>query len=231
MVSHSAEGNRVVPWKSEETAAEAWKRWEAEDRESHPVDADILWATDWQPLETYKPSRDYVYVMTIPHRKPVLSIASRGWHPLSYWYQPGEREPSGIAPIRWKPFPNDGKLLHERIAELALPGAEPWVRPPDKVYEPAGIDARVTPVPLALLLELHGGARLEERCGRWTDFHIYRPGRNPERMNERGINALRKLAFIARDGVLPPGAVLRGYVSHDFKITPAGAAWLAAHGH
>jgi hypothetical protein len=31
------------------------------------------------------------------------------------------------------------------------------------------------------------------------------PGRDPEKIGERGIAALRKVVFIQRDGVLPPG--------------------------
>jgi hypothetical protein len=219
-----------VPWKSDETSAEAWARWEAEDRASQPAYAAVLWADDWQPMETYRPSKDYVYVLHIPHRKPCLGIASRGWHPLSYWYGPDESTPLAIGPIKWKPISNDGILHRDRMRSLVLPDYVPWVGPPEPVYKPAGTDARVTPVPLALLLELHRGARLEERCGRWTSFHIHRPGRDSERIGERGINVLRRLAFIARDGELPPGATTR-VVSNDFQITPAGAAWLAAHGH
>lgn len=217
-------------WKSEETAAEAWARWEAEDRERQPAYGAVLWADDWQPMETYRPSTDFVYVMTIPHRKPCLSVASRGWHPLSYWYEPDGTEPSALGPIKWKPIPNDGIPHRDRMRSLVVSDYVSWVRPPETVYEPAGTDARVTPVPPALLLELHRGARLEERYGRWFEYRLHRPDRDPERIGERGINALRKLAFIARDGTLPPGATTR-IVSNDFRITPACAAWLAAHGH
>jgi hypothetical protein len=181
-------------------------------------------------METYRPSKDYVYVLHIPHLKPCLTVASRGWHPLSYWYIPGESGPAAIAPIKWKSIPNDGILHRDRMRSLIVPDYEPWVRPPDTVYEAAGTDARVTPVPLALLLEMYRGARLEERCGRWIEFRLHRPEQAGERIGERGINALRRLAFIARNGELPPGVPTR-IVSNDWQITPAGAAWLAAHGH
>ena len=37
------------------------------------------------------------------------------------------------------------------------------------------------------------------RGGRWTVWQLHVPGKDPERLGERGINALRKVAFIARD--------------------------------
>ncbi|WP_375312818.1 hypothetical protein WHZ77_05935 [Bradyrhizobium sp. A5] len=44
----------------------------------------------------------------------------------------------------------------------------------------------------------------------------------------RGINRLRELAFIERDGVLPGGQLTR-FHDFDWRISDAGAAWLAAN--
>jgi len=103
-----------------------------------------------------------------------------------------------------------------------------YVRPPEPVYEPGGSDVRLTPVPRNLLIAMRNGAVLHERTWRWTQWHIGAPGTPFVRIAERGINALREFAFIARDGVLPDGNLTR-FHEFDWSITPAGHAWLAAN--
>lgn len=73
-----------------------------------------------------------------------------------------------------------------------------------------------------------GGAMLRERSFRWTECSLQRPSSAPERIGERGVNALRKVAFVARDGFLPPGRLSRWF-EFDWRITGAGLAWLEAN--
>jgi hypothetical protein len=68
-------------------------------------------------------------------------------------------------PYRWKPIDLQGATIHEFAARI-FPPPDPWQRPPEPVYEPAGVDARLTQGPLKLLLEMRDGAVLRDRIGR-----------------------------------------------------------------
>lgn len=191
--------------------------------------AAILASDGWRPLSEYVPSRDYVYVRGFGWDlwHPGAGIARRGRHPLSDWWNPAG-QPLRLDVKEWKPFPNDGVSPHERwVAFSTDPDDTSFVRPPEPVYEPGGIDVRLTPVPATLLASMGAGARLHERAWRWSEWTLQMPGQAPERIRERGIDGLRKHAFIARDGVLPPGRLPRWFV-FDWVITDAGKVWLAA---
>jgi hypothetical protein len=189
--------------------------------------AAILAADDWRPLEEYEPSAEYVYVKGFAYmaRAPHVVVARRGRHQLSYWYAPSG--PCAIGATHWKPTPDDGMSPYDRERWLYGDQDGAFVRPAEPVYEPGGTDVRLTPVPAALLASIGAGARLHERAWRWTEWRLRMPGREPERIGERGINSLRRHAFIARDGVLPPGRLPRWF-EFDWSITDAGKAWLAA---
>ena len=62
----------------------------------------------------------------------------------------------------------------------------------------------------------------------WTSWQIARPGQDPEKLSARGVEALRAAVFIERVGVLPPGHLSRMH-RFDWRVSPAGAAWLAAN--
>jgi hypothetical protein len=187
----------------------------------------LLASDGWRPLSEYVPSRDYVYVRGYGYDtwNPGAAMARRGRHPLSDWWNPAGQL-LHIDVQEWKPFPNDGMSPHERwLAFSTNPNDNSFVRPPEPVYEPGGIRVRLTPVPRLLLLEMRDGARLHESAWRWTEWRLQRPGREMERIAERGINPLRKVAFIARYGVLPVG---RLPYWHEFEwfVTDAGKAWI-----
>jgi hypothetical protein len=48
-------------------------------------------ADDWQPIETYRPSTDYVWIKYCDAalNPGKLAVASRGWHRNSFWYSIG----------------------------------------------------------------------------------------------------------------------------------------------
>jgi hypothetical protein len=140
----------------------------------------------------------------------------------------GSRSRLPLEVRQWKPIPDDGISIYEREQWLfGYPDRLKFVRPPESVYQPGGVSVRLTPGPRDLLVAMRDGARLHERAWRWTEWRLQMPGRDPEKICERGINALRKVAFIQRDGVLPPGRLPRWF-EFDWSITPAGRAWLAA---
>lgn len=68
---------------------------------------------------------------------------------------------------------------------------------------------------------------MTERGWRWTVFELHVPGHEPKKLGERAVDGLRRHAFIARDGVLPPGR-LPHWFNFDWSITTAGRACLAA---
>ena len=192
---------------------------------------EVLLGTDgWRPLSEYVPSRDYVYVRGFGFDMwhPGAGIARRGHHPLSHWWTPAGRLVF-LDVKEWKPFPGDGVSPHERwLAFTANPNDTSFVRPPEPVYEPGDITVRLTPVHRNLLVAMRAGARLQERAWRWSEWRLLMTGEPAERIGERGINALRKVAFIARDGVLPGGRLPRWF-EFDWSITDAGNAWLDVH--
>lgn len=98
--------------------------------------------------------------------------------------------------VAWKPLPADGISLRPRAMVVWRPRDGAYVRPPEQVYEAGGIDVRLSQVPRELLTAMAGGAILRERSFRWTEWSLQRPGSAPARIGERGINALRKVAFI-----------------------------------
>jgi hypothetical protein len=189
----------------------------------------LLDSEGWRPVEEYVPSRDYVYVKGYAYmaRHQSVGIARRGKYDTSYWFQPNG-EPLALGWVEWKPFPDDGISPHQRWLNFSAPSAGAYVRPPEEVFEPAGVDAKLTPAPLKLLMDMHGGAILRERAWRWTEWTLQVPGQEPAKLGERGINRLRELAFIERDGELPPGRLPRWF-EFDWKITDAGKAWIEAN--
>jgi len=212
----------------EEEHGEIRHRWLLEQRATQPW-VDVLLADDWLEMDSYRPSRDYVFVKycddaMIPH----LAIASRGWHPLSSWYGPRKGDiPLSIDPYRWKPLDMKG---YESIQEFCdwLFVREPWVRPPEPEYDPAGTDVRLTPEPVRLLRAMLDGAVLREKVWQWTNFTIQRSGQAEEKITCRPTDRLRECAFIERIGTLPPG-LPRRMLTYDWKITAAGQAWLTAN--
>lgn len=190
----------------------------------------LLASDGWRDVSEYVSSRDYVYVKGFAARAPhpSVAIARRGKYETSYWWNPAGA-PLSLAVGWWKPFPDDGILPHQRWLDFSNPQDGRFVRPPEPVYPPAGVDAKLTPVPLKLLMAMHGGDILQERAWRWTEWLLTDATGSSERITERGINALRKLAFIERDGVLPPGR-LPHWHGFDWKITGAGKAWIEANG-
>jgi hypothetical protein len=162
--------------------------------------AAILAADDWRPMSEYTADGRQIRLREglclhgsgpprrrgTPRPAPtcLLVCAER---PLRRWPDPLETDP--------------GRRQSPRERERWLYGdqAGAYVRPPEPVYEPGDVTTRLTPVPLALLLAMRNGARLTERAWRWTVWQLHVPGKDPERLGERGINALRKVAFIARD--------------------------------
>jgi hypothetical protein len=193
---------------------------------------ELLLETDgWRPLSEYKPSGgDYVYVKGFGFNlwHPAAGIARGGKYATSFWYDPSGR-PLMFDVQEWKPFPDDGVSPHERWKAFCVdPNDNSYVRPPEPVYEPCGTSTKLTPGAADMLRALRNGAVLHERAWRWTEWRIGAPGMPPVRINERNINALRKVSFIARDGVLPPGRIPE-WLEFEWKITPAGQAWLDVH--
>jgi hypothetical protein len=190
----------------------------------------LLNSDGWQDVSEYVPSRDYVYVKgyAFMAKSPGVGIARRGKYDNSGWWRPNS-EPLPLDVWLWKPFPtDDGISPHQRWLDFIRPTAGAYVRPPEPVYEPAGVDAKLTPVPRQLLRRMHDGVRLHERAWRWTEWVLHQTDQGPEKISERGINALRKVAFIERDGVLPPGRLPRWF-EFDWRVTAAGKAWIEAN--
>lgn len=182
----------------------------------------MLEAADWRDLNDYT-AGTFVYVAGYAYQSPVVSVvvARRGQHELSYWQKPPPDGPVSMTVVGWKLLPDDGISLYERERWLyGVPDDGAYVRPPEPIYEAGGINARLSPVPRELLIAIAGGAVLRERAFRWTEWSLQRPGSAPARVGERGVNALRKVAFIARDRVLPPGRLPRW---HEFDWLIAGA--------
>jgi hypothetical protein len=189
----------------------------------------LLAADDWRPMSEYVPSAEYVYVKGYAYMAPgpSVAVARRGKHEFSYWFSP---PPDGLVSLgvtAWKPIPEDGISIYDRMDWLyGNPESGAFVRPPELVYEPGGVDVRLTPVPRDLLVAMHAGARLRERAWRWTEWSLQKPGKDPDRIRQRGVESLRKVAFIERDGVLPPGRLPR-WLEFDWQVTKHGLAWLA----
>jgi hypothetical protein len=202
---------------------------EAADHWPHHVE--LMRSGDWLPRSEYRPNNgEYVYVRGTSYTlgNPGCAIARGGRYETSWWYNP-DGQPVPLDVTEWKPIPNDVLPPHKRWHDFKTKRNDPrFVRPPEPVYEPAGIDAKLTPVPRKLLLDMHGGAVLRERAWRWTEWTLRGPGQPSDRLGERGINALRKVAFIERDGVLPPGR-LEHWFEFDWRVTAAGKAWIEAN--
>jgi hypothetical protein len=191
---------------------------------------EVLATDGWWPLDEYVPSRDYVYVKGFGFDMwhPRAGIARRGRHRLSFWWNPAG-ETLRIDVKEWKPIPDGGVSPHARwLAFRGDPNEGKFVRPPEPVYEPGDTSVRLTPTARSMLEAMQNGAILHERAWRWTEWHIGAPRFSSVRIGKRDINALRKVAFIQRDGVLPPGRLPRWF-EFDWSITDAGMAWLAAN--
>jgi hypothetical protein len=195
---------------------------------------ELLNSDGWQPRSTYRPSNgEYVYVRGRGYDmwNQGVAIARGGKYETSFWWDP-DGNILKIDVHEWKPFPEDGVPPHKRWHDFKTdPNDQRFVRPPEQVYQPAGVDAKLTPVPRKLLLAMHGGAVLHESAWRWTKWWLTICGQQaPVNLTEGrgGILKLRKLAFIERDGVLPPGRLERWY-EFNWKVTGAGQAWIAAN--
>jgi hypothetical protein len=194
--------------------------------------AELLNSDGWRPRSEYVPTKgEYVYVRGVGFDmwNRGVAIARGGKYSTSLWWDP-DGTPLRLDVKEWKPFPNDGVPPHKRWIDFKTdPNDQHYVRPPEPIYQDAGVNARLTPVPRKLLLAIHGGAILHESAWRWTDWRLRRPDGVLEKITEgRGITALRKLAFIERAGMLPPGRLDRWY-EFDWKITAAGKAWIEAN--
>jgi hypothetical protein len=204
---------------------------EASDHWPHHVE--LMRSGDWRPRSEYRPTDgEYVYVrgtgLTLAN--PGCAIARGGKYESSFWWNPdGQQVPLDVT--EWKPFPDDGVTPYARWQDFKTMRNDPrWVRPPEPVYPPAGVDAKLTPVPRNLLIAMSGYTILHERAWRWTEWTLRMRGGAPEKLTESrsGILKLRQCAFIERDGVLPPGRLERWF-EFDWKITAAGLAWIAAN--
>lgn len=192
--------------------------------------AAILLADDWQPIETYRPSTDYVFVKyaNAAMMTGYLAAASRGWHPNSYWYSISG-QPLSISPYAWKPIDWSGHSSWRAYLDVLWPPEPPWERPPEQEYEPMGTDQRLTPGPFKLLKALCEGAALRERVWRWNSFHLQRAaGQAEEKLTCRPVDPLVESVFIERIGKLPPGMPPR-MLTYDWRVTEHGRAWLAAN--
>ena len=184
-------------------------------------------AAGWRPLSEYTAADNYVvgrvfgFRARVHHEDVIRRGASMWWTPSGNTYG----DPSG-----WKPLPPGvtGSQYEKILWRCGRPEPEPFVPPPEPVYEPGGTDVILTPVPLVLLLALHAGARLTEKRWRWPNYTLAAPGQEPQKIRERAVGGLTKHVFIQRDRPLPPG-----YLTHfnDFEwlVTEHGRAWLAAN--
>ena len=104
-----------------------------------------------------------------------------------------------------------------------------WVRPEYEDVVPAGVNAKVTPEPRTMLYLMRDGATLRETVGDHFWYHLDLPdgGRGPMVMT-RAMNRLENFGFIERIGELPPGYPTK-VMRYDWRISAAGAAWLAAN--
>jgi hypothetical protein len=189
--------------------------------------ARLLLDDDWRPMSDYVYDRRYVYAARVNEAMCYrLFIGRGGKYSTSDWWTPNSREiPMALHVNAWKPLP-DGVDPYTHGREIFPPEPEKFVGPPEPVYEPGGVDVRLTPVPRDLLVAMRDGARLHERAWRWTEWTLQKPGGDPERIRERAIEALRKVVFIERDGVLPPGRLPR-WLEFDWHVTKPGLTWLA----
>ena len=194
---------------------------------------ELLNSDGWRPRSEYKSNKgEYVYVRGIGYDmwNRGVAIARSGKYETSFWWDP-DGNPLRLEVREWKPFPDDGVPAHRRWIDFKTdPNDQSFVRPPEPIYEPAGVDVRLTPVPRKLILAMHGGAILHESARQWTDWRLRRPDGLTEKITEgrSGVTKLRECAFIERDGVLPPGRLDRWH-EFDWKITAAGKAWIEAN--
>jgi hypothetical protein len=191
----------------------------------------LLASDGWRDVSEYKPHRDYVYVKGYAYmaRSPGVGIARRGKYDNSCWWQPdGQALPLSIH--WWKPFPEDGVPPHRRWLDFIAPTPGAFVRPPEEIFEPAGTDAKLTPVPRKLLLDMKLGHVLMERAWRWTEWRIEALNGSAVKTTEGrgGILKLRELAFIQRNGTLPAGR-LPQWFEFDWMVTDAGKVWIEAN--
>lgn len=194
----------------------------------------ILLADDWMPMETYRPSRDYVFIkFGTSAMVGSIAVASRGWHKQSPWYGMKRGDiPLPIGdPYAWKPIPwiENGFASCRDYVDSIWPPEPPWQRPPEEIWEPAGIDVKLSPGPFELLRAMSNGALLTERLWEWSSWRLQRgPGQSEDKITHLPIGRLRGCAFIERIGTLPPGHPRRVLV-YPWRVTDAGAAWLAAN--
>jgi hypothetical protein len=204
-----------------------------EATEHWPHHVELMRSDGWRPRSEYRPNNgEYVFVrgFTADLGNPCCAIARGGRYETSWWYNP-DGQPMSMDVKEWKKFPDDdGVTPYQRWQDWkTMRNDTRWCRPPEEVYEPAGVDAKLTPVPRKLLMDMHGGVRLHERAWRWTEWMLIR-GYEADKVTEgrSGILKLRKLAFIERDGTLPPGR-LEKWFEFDWKTTAAGLAWIEAN--
>jgi hypothetical protein len=191
--------------------------------------ARLLLGDGWRPISEYVYDRRYVYAAGVSEAACYRLFVGRGGkYKTSDWWTPiNNGMPVPLYVQAWQPLP-EGVDPYAHSDELFPPREPNYVRPPEPVYEAGPPTARLTPVPRNLLVAMAGGAVLHERAWKWTTWTLQLPGHTPERIGARGIDRLREVAFIARDGVLPQSALTR-FHDFDWKIADAGRAWLAAN--
>jgi hypothetical protein len=192
--------------------------------------ARILLADDWQPIETYRPSTDYVFIKYCDAalNPGKLAVSSRGWHPNSSWYSIAGL-PLSISPYAWKPIDWSGHESWRAYLDVLWP-PPPWCRPQEQVFEPGPIDVRLTDEPFKLLRLLCNGSALKELIGtEWDPYRIqHGEGRAWDKITCRPVDRLAEQAFIERIGTLPP-ARPRKLLTYTWRVTDAGRSWLAAN--
>jgi hypothetical protein len=196
----------------------------------------MLLDDDWRPLSEYVYDRKYVYVAALnPTHLYRCMIARGGKYESSEWWTPDNKETSVIGlcwltVTHWKPLPAGVDAYNPLDHWEELTGhkwLDPLVREPEPEYEPAPPTERLTPGPRDLLVAMRDGAVLRERGRDWSSFTLTPPGGAPAKITARPLRPLLQNVFIARVGTLPPRK--DRWFEFDWKITPAGAAWLAAN--
>ena len=169
----------------------------------------ILLDDDWQPMETYRPSRDYVFIkFATGAMVGSIAVASRGWHPNSYWYSI-KGEPLQIGdPYAWKPIP---------WIEQGFASCQDYI---DSIWPPRAVRAA------AGHEQWHPADRVP--VWEWSSWRLQRgPGQAEDKITHLPIDRLRGCAFIELVCKLPPGP--RRVLVYPWRVTEAGAAWLAAN--
>jgi hypothetical protein len=118
----------------------------------------------------------------------------------------------------WMPLP-DGADPYTHARVIFPPAPERPAKPPEKVYEPGGVDVRLTPSPATSCSRCATAPCSRNRRG--SGRRGSSPGRaGIRRSSYRVASAPCAVAFIERDGALPYGDLDRMH-HFDWRITPA----------